>query len=214
MTFENRSKQLILNQTNCQLIAGQFGPETDNWIGKEITLYSAKVTAFGKTHDAVRVREHVNTVSAAPDPVTPAQPDDVQREEDAALWNDPNPPYNPVNLEATADMQGSPRNREAIEKSNTQQREATEELHNDSGLDPDEIDLIESWGSSPPKAHTWAVDVGACENAFEARASWKKIIEENFDGVSLGPKDIPSVMVLFYYRQREKLQEQAGKELK
>jgi hypothetical protein len=241
MSFKGAKKQLILNQTNCQSIAMQYGPETDNWIGQKITLYSARVDAFGKTHDAVRVREHVKTVSAAPDPITPAQPDDytVQYEqqqaerlavnptperatptaqpipgvipdEDDDLWDlnikeeDPNPPREKPLTKAQLDQRAS--------------RIVNQEKPNDLGLAPDEIALIESWGVSPPAAQAWAIDVGACQNNFEAQNSWKKIINRDFPNVKLTVKDIPSVMIPFYMRQREKLQEQAkaitGSELK
>lgn len=74
--FDKATKGLILNKTNAMVIAGLYGPETDNWPGKKIQLYTAKVKAFGAVHDAIRVRS-AGTVSAAPDPVVEAEPEDV-----------------------------------------------------------------------------------------------------------------------------------------
>lgn len=55
--FEERPKALILNKTNAKQIADFFGGETDDWIGKKITLYAEEGTWFGKHGYAVRVSE-------------------------------------------------------------------------------------------------------------------------------------------------------------
>lgn len=57
--FERATKGFVLNKTNAMIIASMYGPETDNWKGKAITIYSARVKAFGAWHDAVRVKEQV-----------------------------------------------------------------------------------------------------------------------------------------------------------
>ena len=55
--FEGAKKPMILNTTNCKIIAKNFGSHyTEHWIGKTITLYVAKIRAFGETVDAVRVK--------------------------------------------------------------------------------------------------------------------------------------------------------------
>lgn len=57
--FSDASKGMVLNKTNAMTIADLYGPDTENWGGKRITLYSAKVKAFGSTHDAIRIRPRV-----------------------------------------------------------------------------------------------------------------------------------------------------------
>jgi len=57
--FSNATKGMILNKTNTMIIAAMYGPETDQWAGKRITIYATKVRAFGKLEEAVRVREEV-----------------------------------------------------------------------------------------------------------------------------------------------------------
>lgn len=57
--FERATKGLILNRTNAMIIASMYTPETDNWVGNAIILYSARVKAFGAWHDAVRVKEQI-----------------------------------------------------------------------------------------------------------------------------------------------------------
>jgi hypothetical protein len=74
--FESAEKGLILNKTNGLAVADLYGPETDNWIGKPVMLYTAQVRAFGNTVDAIRIRG-ANVVSAAPPPVVEAEPEDV-----------------------------------------------------------------------------------------------------------------------------------------
>lgn len=57
-TFEGGKKPMILNRTNCKIIANNLGGDhyIEHWIGKTITLYVAKVRAFGEMTDAVRVK--------------------------------------------------------------------------------------------------------------------------------------------------------------
>lgn len=51
-------KPFILNVTNCKTIAKIYGTSfIEDWVGKTITLYVAKVNAFGETVDALRIKE-------------------------------------------------------------------------------------------------------------------------------------------------------------
>jgi len=53
-------KPMILNVTNCKTIAKIYdSPYIEDWIGKYITVYSAKVKAFGETVEALRIRPKV-----------------------------------------------------------------------------------------------------------------------------------------------------------
>lgn len=50
-------KPFILNATNQKIMAKVFGsPYIEDWTGKSMTLYVAKVKAFGDTVEALRVR--------------------------------------------------------------------------------------------------------------------------------------------------------------
>jgi hypothetical protein len=53
--FERTEKQWIPCKTSALSVAALYGPETDDWAGKSINLYSERVTAFGKLVDAIRV---------------------------------------------------------------------------------------------------------------------------------------------------------------
>lgn len=55
--FKSEEKPLILNKTNCKVIAKLYKtPDIEQWAGKGLILYVAKVPAFGDLVDAVRVR--------------------------------------------------------------------------------------------------------------------------------------------------------------
>lgn len=54
--FIGSDRGLVLNKTNANIIAEMHGPETDDWHGKKITLYPARVEFQGKIVDAIRVK--------------------------------------------------------------------------------------------------------------------------------------------------------------
>lgn len=57
-------KPMILNATNQKAITKAMGsPYIQDWFGRPITLYVAKVKAFGETVDALRVRDKAPVVT-------------------------------------------------------------------------------------------------------------------------------------------------------
>jgi hypothetical protein len=55
--LKGAKKPLILNKTNCQIITRNLGtPYIEEWAGKSITIYAAKVRAFGEMTEAIRVK--------------------------------------------------------------------------------------------------------------------------------------------------------------
>ena len=54
--FQDKTKGLVLNVTNGNIIADVFGDETGSWKGEEIILYEAMVEYKGKMGPAIRVR--------------------------------------------------------------------------------------------------------------------------------------------------------------
>jgi hypothetical protein len=56
VSFKESKRQLVLNRTNGEAIKGMFGPETDNWLGKRVTFFPARIQAFGGEEWAIRVR--------------------------------------------------------------------------------------------------------------------------------------------------------------
>jgi hypothetical protein len=55
--FQGEKRGLVLNKTNSKLISKALeSDDTDDWIGKPITLYSAEVEFGGDLVDSIRVR--------------------------------------------------------------------------------------------------------------------------------------------------------------
>lgn len=52
--FQHEPKGLVLNKTNANAIAHLYGPDTDNWVGQGILLYSTMVDYAGKPTEAIR----------------------------------------------------------------------------------------------------------------------------------------------------------------
>lgn len=60
MRFQELDKKLRLNLTMAKataLVLGDEEADTDNWIGKRVTIYQDKVKSFGKEHIVPRIRE-------------------------------------------------------------------------------------------------------------------------------------------------------------
>lgn len=70
------TKPMICNSTNAKAITSALKtPFIEDWIGKRITLYVAKIRAFGETHDALRVRPTAPAPIQKPKPVLNPQSD-------------------------------------------------------------------------------------------------------------------------------------------
>ena len=54
--FVEAQKGLLLNKTNARAIAGIYGRETDQWIGKPITIFPAQTEYKGEPVECVRVK--------------------------------------------------------------------------------------------------------------------------------------------------------------
>lgn len=55
--FEEFDRGFVLNRTNLKRIVAWHGSETDDWIGKQITLYASETEYNGDTVDCIRVRQ-------------------------------------------------------------------------------------------------------------------------------------------------------------
>lgn len=56
LAFNEVDKVMPLNLTNSRAIADIYGGDTDNWVGKEIMLFTMHVDYQGKMVQAIRVR--------------------------------------------------------------------------------------------------------------------------------------------------------------
>lgn len=67
-------KPFILNRTNCKIISKIYGsPYIEDWGGKSITIYAAKVNAFGEEVEALRIRQKAPAPPKLTE-LTPANP--------------------------------------------------------------------------------------------------------------------------------------------
>lgn len=58
--FEEKDLPMVLNVTNASTIADVTGSsKIADWIGRKIIVGTSKVKAFGRMHDAIRVRDQV-----------------------------------------------------------------------------------------------------------------------------------------------------------
>jgi len=74
--FRGKKKGMVLNKTNCKVIAQLYGNNTADWIGKSVEICAVEVTAFGKTQPALRVKSRVpSSRAAASDPVDDGRDD-------------------------------------------------------------------------------------------------------------------------------------------
>ena len=73
LQFKDKERGLVLNKTNAGILGAALGMETDNWIGREVILYSAKVNYQGNLVDGIRV----DVSEPAPVPVPTVSEDDV-----------------------------------------------------------------------------------------------------------------------------------------
>lgn len=71
--FQGKDRGLVLNKTNSNVIAEMHGWETDDWGGKPVTIYPARVEFQGKIVDAIRVKLEAPQQRQAP-PAPPAAP--------------------------------------------------------------------------------------------------------------------------------------------
>ena len=70
--LKGTEKKLIVNATIGKTIAGMYGPNTDDWVGKRITLYATTCNSKGgQVVDCVRVRPTVPKTAGAPIPSQP-----------------------------------------------------------------------------------------------------------------------------------------------
>lgn len=55
ISFEGKTRELVLNATNKRLLKAMFGKKPQEWVGHNVTLQPEMVDAFGERVEAVRV---------------------------------------------------------------------------------------------------------------------------------------------------------------
>ena len=79
-------KPFIVNATNAKTIARALGsPYVEDWAGRTITLYVAKVRAFGENVEALRVRPKAGTGTLKREDPRPRALDAIAKATDAGM---------------------------------------------------------------------------------------------------------------------------------
>ena len=103
--FRESEKGIVLNLTNANTISDLYGPETNDWVGKRITLYSAKVQFGKKLVDGIRIRGRGEQSQQQKAPSTAQHGDAAKLRAEALMgaWNKfkgQNPGVSPDELKA------------------------------------------------------------------------------------------------------------------
>lgn len=61
--FREDVPKMIINITNGNMMTQLYGSHPDGWVGKQIQVYATSVKAFGKTQDALRIRDFVPKIN-------------------------------------------------------------------------------------------------------------------------------------------------------
>lgn len=61
--FKENVPKMIMNITNGNTISALYGSHPEKWIGKQVQIFATPVKAFGKTQDALRIRDFVPKIS-------------------------------------------------------------------------------------------------------------------------------------------------------
>jgi len=57
--FKEDVPKMIMNITNGNTLTQLYGSHPEGWVGKQIQIYATPVKAFGKTQDALRIRDFI-----------------------------------------------------------------------------------------------------------------------------------------------------------
>ncbi len=90
VSFLEMTQGLVLNKTNAAAIASMYGSETNNWTGKQLTLYPTQVDYAGKQVRAIRVRAPGHSTPA---PTRPASSPPPPHRRQAAPASPPEPQF-------------------------------------------------------------------------------------------------------------------------
>lgn len=86
--FKEAQKGMVLNQTNAMNISMLYGPETEQWPGNRIELYTAVVTFKGQNVPAIRIM-----APSGPPPETSAPNAQAPMDHDLGLDPDDTVPF-------------------------------------------------------------------------------------------------------------------------
>lgn len=87
--FKEMDKGLVLNKTNANAIAKLYGDDTDDWIGRQVTLFATEVQFKDEMVEAIRIRSKPPKAAAKAKVKAAAPPrepgDDDDEDEDSEI---------------------------------------------------------------------------------------------------------------------------------
>ncbi len=84
--FKENVPKMIMNITNGNTISALYGSHPDKWVGKQIQIFATPVKAFGKTQDALRIRDFIPKIAVNSDTYIAKLNTAKTLEELATLW--------------------------------------------------------------------------------------------------------------------------------
>ena len=178
--FHGTEKGLILNKTNGLFIAGMYGAETDNWMGKRITLYSTQVRAFGSLVDAVRVKSPGVVSSAPPEVIPEAEPEDIAdyEDEDTHAVTETPTSFESVTLMNpiyASSRSIKPSNMDDVDELNPEGGDELFDIEDaETGLDPDSWNPAWTGKEHFQQANAWGMASGKFSHHRHHSAAWSK----------------------------------------
>lgn len=86
--FVGKDKGVVLNKTNANNVGDAYGPDTDEWVGKKVVLYTAFVDFQGKSIESIRIRKPKDSelsAGAKPEPRQAAAPPAFEPADDSDI---------------------------------------------------------------------------------------------------------------------------------
>jgi len=99
--FEGHEKGMVLNKTNANNLSNLYGPESDGWIGKPMTLVSTFVDFQGQSTPALRLHPPQQQQQGFTSGLPQQMPAQTPTQQPAQQYDERNPPPlgNPIDDE-------------------------------------------------------------------------------------------------------------------
>ena len=64
--FQDTDKKFVANKTNAEMIKAMFGPETDHWFGRRLTIFPTTTPFQGNMVPCIRVQQEFQQAAQQP----------------------------------------------------------------------------------------------------------------------------------------------------
>ncbi len=77
--FVGKSKSMVINRTNGELLAKSFGDDCDAWRGRSVIIFCSQTVFQGRVVDCLRLRIPAGQQPSAPQQQPPVQQDEAMQ---------------------------------------------------------------------------------------------------------------------------------------